>query len=67
MKSEINGRRKTRSHMPVPPTYNPSDSVGKYQEDCSLKPAQANSLQDPISKKNPSQKKGWWNESTCKP
>jgi hypothetical protein len=38
--------------------YNPSYSGGRDQEDHSLKPAQANSLQDPISK-NPFTKKDW--------
>jgi hypothetical protein len=37
-------------------TYNPSYSGGRDQEDCSLKPAQENSLQGPISK-NPTEKK----------
>jgi hypothetical protein len=32
---------------------NPSYSGGRDQEDCSSKPAQANSSQDPILKKNP--------------
>jgi hypothetical protein len=36
---------------------NLSISRGRDQKDHSLKPAQANSLQDPISK-NPTQKKG---------
>jgi hypothetical protein len=36
---------------------NPSYSGGKDQEDCGSKPAQANSSQDPISKK-PFTKKG---------
>jgi hypothetical protein len=31
--------------------YNPSHSGGRDQKDCCSKPAQANSLQDPISKK----------------
>jgi hypothetical protein len=39
--------------------YNPSYSEGRDQEDCSLKPAQANSSQDPILKK-PITKMGWW-------
>jgi hypothetical protein len=30
---------------------NPSYSGGRHQEDCGLKPAQANSSQDPISEK----------------
>jgi hypothetical protein len=36
--------------MLVAPTYNPSYSGGRDQEDCSLEPAQANSSQDLISK-----------------
>jgi hypothetical protein len=32
-------------------TYNPSYSGGRDQEDCSLKPDQANNSQNPISKK----------------
>jgi hypothetical protein len=43
---------------PVAHAYNPSYSGGRDQEDHSLKPAQANSSQDPISKK-PNTKKGW--------
>jgi hypothetical protein len=35
---------------------NPSYSGGRDQEDHGLKPALANSLQDPILKKNPLQK-----------
>jgi hypothetical protein len=38
------------SQAPVTHTYNSSYSGGRDQEDCGLKPAQANSLQDPISK-----------------
>jgi hypothetical protein len=52
--------------LPVAHAYNPSYSGGRDQEDhCSLKPAQANSSRDPISK-NPftKKKKGWW--STAK-
>jgi hypothetical protein len=37
---------------------NSSYSEGRVQEDYGLKPAQANSSQDPISKK-PIMKKGW--------
>jgi hypothetical protein len=37
-------------------TCNPSYSGGRDQEDHSLRPAQANSSKDPISK-NPAQKK----------
>jgi hypothetical protein len=35
------------------------------QEDRSLKPAQANSSRDPVSKK-PFTKKGWWNGLRCR-
>jgi hypothetical protein len=38
-------------------SYNPSYSGGRDQEDQGLKPAWTNSLQDPISKKKPSQKR----------
>jgi hypothetical protein len=38
-------------------TYNPSYSGGRDQEACSLKPAWASSLRDPILKKKPSQKR----------
>jgi hypothetical protein len=38
-------------------TCNPTYSGGRNQEDCGLKPAQANSSQDPILKK-PFTKKG---------
>jgi NADPH-dependent ferric siderophore reductase len=41
---------------------NPSHSGGGDQEDCSSKPARANSSQDPILKK-PFTKKGWWSSS----
>jgi hypothetical protein len=39
------------SWTPVAHTYKPSYSGDRDQEDCSSKLAQANSLQDPISKK----------------
>jgi hypothetical protein len=41
--------------------YNPSYSGGRDQEDLGLKPTQANSLWDPISK-IASTKKGWWSD-----
>jgi hypothetical protein len=41
----------------------PSYSGGRDQEDCGLKPARENSSRDPILKKTPSQKKGWWGGS----
>jgi hypothetical protein len=44
-------------------TYNPSYSGGRDQEDCSLKPALANSSQDPILKIL-NIKKGWWKDSS---
>jgi hypothetical protein len=45
---------------------NPNYSGGRDQEDHILKPARANSSQDPISKiLNP--KKGWWSGSRCGP
>jgi hypothetical protein len=49
--------------MPVAQACNPSYSGGKDQEDHSLKPAQENSLRDPISKK-PNIKKDWWSGSS---
>jgi hypothetical protein len=36
------------------------------QEDLGLKPAQANSSGDPISKKKPFTKKDWWSGSRCR-
>jgi hypothetical protein len=47
-------------------TCNPSYSGGRHQEDHSSKPAQANSLPDPISKKKTFTKKGWWCDSKCR-
>jgi hypothetical protein len=41
---------------PVARVCNPNYSGGRDQEDHGGKPAQANSSQDPISNKNPSQK-----------
>jgi hypothetical protein len=35
--------------VPVAHTCNPSYSVGRDQEDCLLKPTQANTSQDPVS------------------
>jgi hypothetical protein len=43
----------------------PSYSEGRDLEDQDSKPAQANSSQDPISKK-PITKKGWWSGSSGK-
>jgi hypothetical protein len=55
-------------------TYNPSYSGGKDQEDHSWKPAQANHLRDPISKKSISHTHththththDWQSDSNCK-
>jgi hypothetical protein len=47
-------------------TYNPSYSGGRDQEDLGMKPAQANSLRDPISKKLIT-KKGCWSGSSVGP
>jgi hypothetical protein len=49
----------------VAQAYNPSNSGGRDQEDCGLRPVWANSLQDPISK-NHQKKKDWWNSSRCR-
>jgi hypothetical protein len=47
---------------------NLSYSGGSDQEDHGLKPAQANSSQDPISKKPTTKKeKSWWSGSRCRP
>jgi hypothetical protein len=48
---------------PVAHKYNPSYSGGRDQEDHDLKPAQANSSQDPISK-IANIKMGSWNSSS---
>jgi hypothetical protein len=52
---------------PVAHTCSPSYSRGRNQEDHGSKPAQANSLQNPISKKKKITKKGWQNGSRCRP
>jgi hypothetical protein len=46
------------SWTPATHACNPSYSGGRDQEDCGLKPARANSPQDPISKKKKNYKKG---------
>jgi hypothetical protein len=51
------GQESICSQAPVAHACNPLNSGGRDQEDCSSKPAQANSLQDPISK-TPITKKG---------
>jgi hypothetical protein len=47
------------SLVPVANACNPSYSGGRDEEDCSSKPAWANSLGDSISE-IPNTKKGWW-------
>jgi hypothetical protein len=51
---------------PVTHTCNSSYSGDRDQEDCGSKPARANSLRDPISKKSIT-KKGCWSGSRCRP
>jgi hypothetical protein len=48
--------------VPVAHTCDPSYSGGRDLEESGSKPAQANSSEDPISKK-PITKKGWWSDS----
>jgi hypothetical protein len=50
-------RDKEKIWVPVAHALNPSSSGGRDWEDCSLRPAQANSSQEPISK-IPNTKKG---------
>jgi hypothetical protein len=49
------------SQVPVAHACNPSNSGGRDEEDCGLKPTWANSLRDPVSK-NTQPKKGWWSD-----
>jgi hypothetical protein len=51
-------KRKRISQALVTHTCDPSYSGGRDLEDLGLKPAQANSSRDPISRKHPSPKKG---------
>jgi hypothetical protein len=46
------------SQVPVADACNPNNSGGRDQEDCSSKPAWANSSMRPYQKKNPLKKKG---------
>jgi hypothetical protein len=57
------GIRTLGSQALVAHACNPCYSVGRDQENCGWKPAQANSLGEPISKK-PNTKKGWWSGRT---
>jgi hypothetical protein len=59
---------------PVAHACNPSYSGGRDQEDGSLKPAQANSSQDPILKNKKQKQKqkiittrSWWSSSRFRP
>jgi hypothetical protein len=54
------------SQVPVAHICNPSYSGGRDLEDCSWKPARANTSGDPISKKNTT-KKYWWSGSRYRP
>jgi hypothetical protein len=54
------------SWTPVALACDPSLSEGRDQDGCGSKTAQANSLQDPISKKLIT-KKGLWGDSRYKP
>jgi hypothetical protein len=65
--STPNANNKIYSQTPVAHTYNPSYSGGRDQEDSSLKPTQANSSQNTISKKSITKKKSCWSDSTCRP
>jgi hypothetical protein len=49
-KRNTNGQYIKKCPAPVAHAYNPSYSRGRDQEDRGSKPAQENSLQDPISK-----------------
>jgi hypothetical protein len=49
--NKVNKKMEHRSWVPVAHTCNPSYSGSRDQEDCGLKPAWANSSQDPILKK----------------
>jgi hypothetical protein len=53
----VSQKNQTISQAPGAHAYNPSYSGGRNQEDHDLKPAQANSSQDPISKKKKKKKK----------
>jgi hypothetical protein len=58
--------KKIQSQALVTHTCNPGYSGGTDQEDRSSKPAQANSVGDPISKIS-STKQGWRSGSRCRP
>jgi hypothetical protein len=58
----ISFKKKYLGQVLVAHAYNTNYSGGRYQEDHSSKPAQANSLQDLISK-IPITKNGWWSGS----
>jgi hypothetical protein len=47
-------------------TCNPSYSEGKDQED-EVQSQPGKIVRETISRKHPSQKKGWWSGSRCKP
>jgi hypothetical protein len=53
--------------VPVAIACNPSYSGDQDQEDCSLKPASANSPKTLSQKKKKITKKVWWSGSRCRP
>jgi hypothetical protein len=61
----LNIKKRLCSWVLVAYACNPSYLGDRDQEDQGLKPAQANSLQDPIWKK-PFTKKVWWNGWRCR-
>jgi hypothetical protein len=63
---QIKFKSMQKSWTSVAHACNPSYSGGRDQEVHSSKPAKANSLQNPISKKT-FIKKGWWSGLRCKP
>jgi hypothetical protein len=64
--SKTLSQKETTSRAPVAQAHISSYSGGRDQEDLSLKPGQANSSQDPISK-IPFTKKGWWSGLKYRP
>jgi hypothetical protein len=69
-KLSFRNKRETKTlsgRVPVAHAYNPSYSGRRDQKDHGSKSDWANSLQDPISKKPITKKKGWWSGSRCRP
>jgi hypothetical protein len=59
--------KKKKKKVWLVPDWWPSPVILATQDDLSLKPAWANSSARPYLEKNPSQKKGWWSGSRCRP